>query len=379
MKILILTVSAGGGHNSMTRSLVNCIGDSAEVKVFDIFMKKDKVKKKFVNDFYFFTCRRLMPLSNAFYRWILHRNVKRKKRTFFHVLTRKAKPRVFKVLEEFKPDVVFCSHTYCAHIMSEFRDRGVLSTDSPRVFSVTSDYEVSSYSELTTNIDYIVAPCEKVDAELIRRGFREDQILHLGIPVQTKFSEHIDKIEARKTLGVDENKFTVMIMNGEVGFGNPVELIESISKIDVDFQVLVVCGRNEELKKKLDEKIEKGEFTKTVHAYGFVNNVDVLMSASDCLIGKIGGVAIAEAFNKRIPLIASNALPWQEYDNMVYLCAEGACDYVKKTKKAYEVLEPIIKDEKVREERLKNIDRIIKPNATRDIVSAMFESVGEKF
>ena len=64
---------------------------------------------------------------------------------------------------------------------------------------------------------------------------------------------------------------------------------------------------------------------------------------------------------------------------MVYLCKEGACDYVKNTKKAYEVLEPIIKDEKVREERLKNIDRIRKPNATRDIVSAMFESVGEKF
>ncbi len=374
MKIIIFTVSAGGGHNSMTRSIENCIGDRAEVKVYDLFKAKDKKRSKISNDFYFFMSRKMIWLSNAFYRWILHRNVNRKKRTLFHFMTRKAKPQVLDIMKEYKPDVVFCAHTYAAHIMSEFREKGLIG-DEVKIFSVVSDYEVSSYTELTTNIDYLVAPGHNVDKEMFRRGFKPEQILYLGIPVQTKFSEFIDKKEARKMLDIDQDKPTIMIMNGEVGFGNPVSIIENLSEIDIDFQVLVVCGRNESLKAELDEKVKNGKFKKSVYPFGFIGNVDVLMSASDLLIGKIGGVAIAEAFNKRILLVASNKLPWQEYDNMVYLCGEGACDYIDKPKNARKIVEPLLRDEELRATRLANIDRIRKPNATRDIVDAMLNSV----
>lgn len=378
MKILILTVSVGGGHNSMTRSLANCVGDKAEVKVYDLFKEKDKKRGKISNDFYFFMSRKMMWLSNAFYKWIFNRNIKRKKRTLFHVMTRKAKPQVLDVFNEYKPDVVFCAHTYAAQIMSEFREKGIVDNNT-KIFSVISDFEVPPYLELTTNIDYLVAPAHNVDKQMFRRGFKPEQILYLGIPTQTKFSKEIDKTEARQSLGIDTNKPTVMIMNGEVGFGNPSDIIENISAIDIDFQVLVVCGRNENLKAELDEKVKRGEFKKTVYPYGFIDNVDVLMSASDVLIGKIGGLSTSEALNKRLILVASNKLPWQEYDNMKYLCDSGVCDYIDKPKNARKVVEPLLKDEELRKTRLANIEKIRKPNATVDIVKAMFESVGEKF
>ncbi len=374
-KVLILTVSAGEGHNSMSRAISNCIGDSAEVLTYDLYKGKSKFYTMLVNKGYFFSCKYFMPISNAFYEKQKRRNPEKNQKTIVHKMLKKVKPRVLALLDEFKPDVVFCAHTYSAHVMSEFKQKGL--TDV-KVFSVVSDYDVSPFTETCTHIDYIVAPNADFDDTLIYKGFKKEQIIHLGIPVQTKFSEHIDKSEARKTLGIEEDKFTVMMMNGGIGFGNTIKLIKNLSKADVDFQIISVCGRNEKLKNKIDKLVQKGKLNKKVYNNGFVTNVDVLMSASDVLVGKIGGVAICEAFNKGLPIIASHKLPWQEYDNMVYLCERKACDYIAKNKYAYKVLEHLAKGEGVYEERIENIKKIRKPNATRDIVQAMFDSIENK-
>ncbi|MBR7110895.1 MAG: hypothetical protein IKC83_03380 [Clostridia bacterium] len=372
MKVLILTVSAGEGHNSMSRSIAGCIGENAEVMTYDIYKGKSKFYTMLVNKGYFFSCKYFMPISNAFFEKQKRRNPEKREKTVVHKMTKKAKPQVLSVLDEYKPDVVFCAHTYCAHIMSEFKKEG--KTDA-KVFSVVSDYDVSPFTEIGIHIDYIIAPNEDFDDTLIYKGFKKEQILHLGIPVQTKFSEPLDKVEMRKKLGLDENKFTVMMMNGGVGFGNTIKLIKNLTKANFDFQIISVCGRNEKLKKKIDKLIASNKVGKKIFNNGFVTNVDELMSASDVLIGKIGGVAIAEAFNKGLPIIASHKLPWQEYDNMVYLCEREACDYIAKNKYAYKVLEHLALDEGVYQTRVENIKKIRKQNATRDIVKAMFDSV----
>ncbi len=371
-KVLILTVSAGEGHNSMSRAIASCIGDSAEVLTYDLYKGKSKFYTMLVNKGYFFSCKYFLTISNAFYEKQKRRDPTKNKKTIVHKMLKKVKPRVLDLLNEFKPDVVFCAHTYSAHVMSEFKEKGL--TDA-KVFSIVSDYDVSPFTETCTHIDYIIAPNEDFDDVLIHKGFNKEQIMHLGIPVQTKFSDHIDKLEARKILGIDEKKFTVMMMNGGIGFGNTIKLIKNLSKADVDLQIISVCGRNEKLKKKIDKLIYKNKLTKRVYNNGFVTNVDVLMSASDVLVGKIGGVAICEAFNKGLPIIASHKLPWQEYDNMVYLCNRKACDYIDKNKYAYKVLEHLAKGEGVYEERIENIKKIRKQNATRDIVKAMFDSI----
>ena len=83
-------------------------------------------------------------------------------------------------------------------------------------------------------------------------------------------------------------------------------------------------------KQKLEKLKKQGKIKKDIYVFGFVNNVDVIMSAADVLIGKIGGVGIAEAFNKHLPIIANKKLPFQEYDNMLYLKERNACEYISK-------------------------------------------------
>ena len=95
-------------------------------------------------------------------------------------------------------------------------------------------------------------------------------------------------------------------------FGDNLSLIQNIllSKNRERFQIVLVNGRNEKMKESVDEYIAQENIT-NIKNIGFAKNVDVIMSASDMLIGKIGGVAIAEAFNKKLPILAAKRQPWQ--------------------------------------------------------------------
>ena len=109
--------------------------------------------------------------------------------------------------------------------------------------------------ECSIYIDYIISPSADFDGQLLEKGFRQEQIRHLGIPVQPKFSEIIDKTEARNALGISRDRFTIMIMNGGVGFGDNLGLVRYIMEAKQDFQLVVVNGRNEKMKEAIDEYI----------------------------------------------------------------------------------------------------------------------------
>lgn len=72
-----------------------------------------------------------------------------------------------------------------------------------------------------------------------------------------------------------------MIMNGGVGFGDNLGLVQYIMKAKQDFQLVVVNGRNEKMKEAIDEYIAENN-VKNILNLGFANNVDVIMSASIC-------------------------------------------------------------------------------------------------
>lgn len=367
MKALILTVSAGEGHNAMSKALQLCLEDHCEVEIYDLFKGKHKLQSKAVNDGYFWFCKVNINLANRFYEGLKKRNPEKREHTLVQALVKPAVKNVEAKIEEYQPDVIFCAHTYAGAIMSDLRRKKGLNI--PTV-SIVSDYDLSPYIECSIYIDYIVSPSEYFDPQLLRKGFRQEQIVHLGIPVQTKFSKEIDQTEARRALGIAEDKFTVMIMNGGVGFGNNLALVRNVLQAKGDYQLVVVNGRNEKMREKIQAFLDENDI-KNVLNLGFATNVDTIMSASDLLIGKIGGVAIAEAFNKKLPILAAKKQPWQEYDNMIYLRERGACEYIEDTETVHKIIEDFLAHPEKIEALKENMQKIAKPNASRDIADLL--------
>ena len=380
MKVLILTVSAGEGHNSMSRAISNYLKDTyndVEIKQVDLYKDGEKTRKKkranwMVNDGYFTLVKYAIKFANSNFERLKVRNINKKATTLRGNFIKPAFADIEKVVDEFKPDAVFCAHTFAGIIMTDLRKKGNENAKKARVVTVVSDYDVAPYTELLTEVDFVVTPSDDFDDVLKAKGFDLKKRITLGIPVQTKFSKHIDKIEARKELGIDEKKKTIMLMSGGVGFGNIAKLVLNLNKCKTDFQIVCVCGRNAKLKKNLEELKAKGKIKKDIYIFGFVNNVDVIMSAADVLIGKIGGVGIAEAFNKHLPIIANKKLPFQEYDNMVYLKARNACEYISKNSEAYKVVDNFFQDEDKLKTMREQMEVIRRPDASKDIGDLLY-------
>ena len=267
MKLLILTVSAGEGHNSMSRAISNYIKDTypdMEIKQVDLFKDGDKTKKKkranwMVNDGYCTLVKVAIKLANSQFEKLKNRDITRPAKTLRKNFITPATPYIEEVINEYKPDAVFCAHTFAGIIMTDLRNKGNENALRARIVTVVSDYDVAPYTELLTKVDYIVTPSDDFDDVLLKKGFDLSKRITLGIPVQTKFSKLIDKNEAKKNLGLDLNKKTVMMMSGGVGFGNIAKLVLNLNKCKNDFQIVCVCGRNAKLKKELECIKEKGK------------------------------------------------------------------------------------------------------------------------
>ena len=68
-----------------------------------------------------------------------------------------------------------------------------------------------------------------------------------------------------------------------------------------------------------------------VKVFGFIDNVDVLMDAADCIITKPGGLTTTEAMSKNLPMILVNPIPGQEDRNQEFFLNSGLALAVTKT------------------------------------------------
>src|SRR6267143_1245526 len=90
-------------------------------------------------------------------------------------------------------------------------------------------------------------------------------------------------------------------------------IAERLNSAGLPLQLILVCGRNEELAAKLRARPWK----MPLHVVGFTKEVHKLMRAADFLIGKPGPGSIAEAMVRKLPvLIECNAwtLPQERYN-----------------------------------------------------------------
>ena len=160
-------------------------------------------------------------------------------------------------------------------------------------------------------------------------------------------------------------------MNGGFGVANNKKLLKQLDEIDADFQIILVNGRNEKSKKEVDALLEKDKISKKVLNLGYSTVVDELMDASDCILGKVGGVSVCEALNKRLPIIVVNEPPAQEYDNMKFLTEQNAAIYIDKRKNFGKILKEYLSDTTKLEPLKENIERLRRPNAARDAAAFM--------
>lgn len=186
-------------------------------------------------------------------------------------------------------------------------------------------------------VDEVIVPSEVGVKLAQRRGFADEQIHQIGLPIRPGFKSRSkgEKLKLRSALGLDKSR-TALVVGGGDGIGRIEEITKELAtELSSDnggpSQLVVVCGKNEDIKSRL-EAVQWPSNVRVV-VKGFVSNMDELMGAADCIVTKAGPGTIAEACASGLPIMLSAFLPGQEAGNVPYVVNRGIGAYSPKPSK----------------------------------------------
>lgn len=358
MKVLITYASTGAGHLKAAQALYRTIKENCpgvEVAALDILEKSSVLFRHFYSGGYSFLVRYTLPLWQLLF-WVTDFKAFRPFARFVVSLANHQHTKnflAFLIRERF--DCVVSTHFLPSEICACAKQAGKINS---RLITVITDFAVHGFW-VSDGTDLYVVATELTRNNLIGKGAPPDIIKIFGIPVDPEFLKQQNLDLLREKLHTDKKQFTVLIMTGSLGIG-PVE--EVVDLLHGCVRILVLCGRNVKLYSKLKKKKYPG-----VDVFAFVDSIPEMMSVSDCIITKPGGLTIAESLAKDLFPIFIAAIPGQEAENIHVLSRYGVGRHAKNAR----CVKNIILDFKKNPEKLvslkENIRAIKKPDAAKEI------------
>jgi len=245
--------------------------------------------------------------------------------------------------KDHRPDILIATHAFASGVAALLKEEWKVPT-----VSIVTDFVVHPFW-IHENTDRFLVGSKELQDDLIERGVKRRQIKVTGIPVDSQFRVREDKREARLALGLSLSLKTILLMGGGAGLGPLTPTLRALRKIKTPIQVLVVAGVNKRLRKKIERLAKKilskpKQSIQNIKVYGYIENIHELMTASDLLITKPGGLTSSEALASELPLLIVRPLPGQEVRNARYLVREKAAILVKREKDVAKMAEALLND-----------------------------------
>lgn len=384
-KVLIMSASTGGGHNRAAKAMKDeiekkCIdGEHITCEIIDSLKLINTTMDKIISSGYEKSAKYTPKAWGGVYK-MSDANIVSKHEYKGNLFNTLLASKLKKLLKERKPDLIIGTHPFPMIALSTLKKKypyrnAFNSFFVPPLISVLTDYTAHS-TYIQDEIDYYIAGDEYVKEVLISEGVDGDKIKPYGIPVEKSFLEHREKSVVLEELGLAPDKFTVLLMGGSFGAGNIKDTLKELLEIDRDFQIIVITGRNETLKEKLEKSLEKHTIDKNISILGFTQDMNDILSAVDIIVSKPGGLTTTECLLKELPMIIPYYIPGQEEENMDFLSNCGAALRTSK-KFTISVLLKVLIDNPTRMELLKNnIKSIKKQNTAEDIANLVSNILG---
>lgn len=365
-RVMVLTVSTGQGHHSTGQAIVDYINKTGnEAVMVDAYEYISPIISKSVSKGYLFTTKYTKKAVEKIYRREEKKDLS-KHPNFVSYANYALGELLAPCIDDFQPDVVVCTHVMATQLLSNYLERH--DKKGMVTMGIITDFTIHPYWE-GAKLDYFITASELLSNQVKKKKIPAEKIRAFGIPIKEKFSVKRTRAEACKELGI-EDKETVLVMSGSMGYGNILKHIKALDDLDIDFQMLVACGNNSALKRR----VEKFKTRKKMYVYGFVDTVDLMMDAASCIVTKPGGLSISESLAKGLPMILMNPIPGQEDRNLEFLLNNGIAQYITDTYPVDEAVYQLLSNPERAESIKKAIRLIGKPFATKDLCEFILEA-----
>lgn len=226
------------------------------------------------------------------------------------------------------------------------------------------------------NTDYFFVAHNKMKEYLMSKNIPETKIFATGIPISSRFLKEYNKKDILDEFELQENKKTILFFGGgEFGLGKTktIQIFEDLVKNFNDIQVIAIAGKNQKMKIAFEEIVSNYSKQDNIKILEYTNKVPELMSISDLVISKPGGLTTSESLASELPMIIINPIPGQEEENASYLEKNKVAIWIRKHDNVEKILIDLFSNpSKMREMKIRA--RILsKRNSTKDICKILLD------
>ncbi|GAB2592167.1 MGDG synthase family glycosyltransferase [Microlunatus antarcticus] len=322
-RVLVLSASVGAGHTMAADAVAAAFRthpDVEEVMQLDVLRTTNEVYRLLYDDGYFALVK-TVP-------WLVGWGYDKSDQPFNMARALKAWDRInnldtVRVIKEFRPTTVVCTHFLPLRIMSLLVSQGALDCS---VSAVTTDYDFQGLWLAGAFTRMFVAREETRD-HLVAIGVPERRLTVSGIPVRAGLDAPADRTALLRKHRLRDDRPTVLISAGAAGGDYVQAIVAQVRRIATPHQLVVVCGRNAALKASIDAQTFGDE---SVRVIGYTTEMPELLAVADLFVGKPGGLSSSECMAVGLPMALVNPIPGQEVRNSDFLTEEGAavrCNY----------------------------------------------------
>jgi processive 1,2-diacylglycerol beta-glucosyltransferase len=309
-RVLILSAGVGSGHNSAAAAVQQaCLArpDVDEVRVIDVLQESTTLYRDLLAKGYFALVEGAPWLVDWGYD--VSDQPFRRRGPIDPWTRANAFPAVSEI-KRFLPTAIVCTHFLPAQLVASLLLRGVIDA---KTAIVTTDYDFQGLW-LTSAFHAFFVAREEGQVQLAALGLPSDRVAATGIPIAAP------DVTAAVRDGGGPPK--LLISAGASGGDYALAVVRQTLHIRSPFTATVVCGRNDELRQRIEQLVAPAGDRYRV--LGFTQEMPQLLRDADLFVGKPGGLSASECMAAGLPMVLVNPIPGQEVRNGDYLMEQGA-------------------------------------------------------
>ena len=365
---LIIAASIGSGHVKAAEAVADALKikySDAQIHTEDFTMWRVSWATAFMKACYLFMLRFIPNMYELMYRFTGGRSGGLSVQSLISAFTARD---IAALVKKYRPEAVICTHPFPAGAASWRKKR------HPKEFlyaTVITDYSVHQMWIYPNTDCYFVAR-EDMKTDLIAARLQPEKVFVTGIPVTSKFHQREDREVILESLGLSPERKTVLLMGGGLGIGGLDAALCALENVEIPIQILVVAGKNEKLRLRVEKLSESSHHA--ILVWGYSSRVREFMAISDFIITKPGALTISEALSAELPMLLHDPIPGPETENAVYIARKGAAVWANSEEKLAKAISWLLSSEEELTSMRTAAHEMKKPYAARDIADHFAEA-----
>lgn len=319
--MLILSASAGSGHLRAAAAVERACRTRpqiGEVVNVDALTYTTKLFRQFYHRFYLQLIRNAPTLLGWFYDNLDEPWKTERMRLMMNRLN--TRPLV-RLIRDIQPDITICTHFLPAEIISYLLAKEAIQT---RLSIVVTDLDVHAMW-LSRRFHHYFVALEEARTHLVMTGLPAERITVSGIPIDPVFSVRKNREALCARHQVDPARPLLLVSMGAMGKVAAREIVRALAHLATPAQVAFVCGVHHEQADLLRAELAQVSAPHLqFRVLGHTTEMDEWMRMASLLIGKPGGLTVAECMACGLPLVIYMPIPGQEERNSDHLLEGGA-------------------------------------------------------